>query len=145
MKMKRKRKTWIIGVSIAAVLLAAIVCAQCIVQMQRPLCIKLLGEGNILHVEASCFSHQGWQRETLTQDELQQLVRLMNSIRYEQTTPPPFGPACENRMIFSVEKTNGKRSHMVLANRTLTINNDTAYLLSRRDAHQIKRLLGEIL
>ncbi len=141
--MKTKKKTWIIGGSIAAILLAAIVCAQCIVQMQRPMCIELLGEGNIRHVEASCFSPQGWQRETLTQDELQQLVHLMNRIWYEQTTPPSFGPVCKNRMIFTVEKSNGTRSHMVLADRTLTVNNDNVYLLSYRDARQINRLLGK--
>lgn len=145
MNTKKKKKIWIIGACAAAILLAAMVCAQWIMQMQRPLCIKLLGEGNIRHVEASHFSHQGWQRETLNQEELQQLVRLMNSIRYEQTTRPLCDPVCENRMVFSVEKTDGKRSCMVLADRILTINNDDAYLLSRRDARQIKRLFGEIM
>ena len=143
--MKTKKKLWIIGTAAAAILLAAMVCAQWLMELQRPLCIKMLGDGGIRHVEASCFSNQGWQRETLDQDELRQLVRLMNSMQCEQITLPPRGMAYENRMIFSVEKTDGNRRHMVLAERTLTIDNDEAYLLSRRDARQIQRLFGEIL
>lgn len=143
--MKTSKKLWIITAAAAAILLVTIVCVQWIIQLQRPLCIKLLGDSSIRYVEAGCLSRQGWQRERLDRDEMMQLVRLMNGIQGEPVSPPPRMPGSETRMVFSVEKADGKRSCMVLTDRTLTIDNDTSYLLSRKDARQMERLFGEIL
>ena len=48
-------------------------------------------------------------------------------------------------MVISVEKTDGKRRHMVFSDQTLVLDNDETYLLSKKDARQIERLFGEIL
>ena len=143
--MKVRKRKWVIAAVAAVLLLTAVLWVEWFLQMQRPMSIKLLGEGRIRHVEAGCTSPEGWRREELNQDEMKQLVRVMNDIQGERVVPPPHGPAYGRRMVFSVEHADGKRRHMILSDRTLTIDNDVAYLLSKKDARQIEHLFGEIL
>lgn len=143
--MKTRKRKWAVTAIAAVILLIGFLWAEWLLQMQKPLCIKLLGDGAIQHVEASCISSKGWQREELDQGEMKRLVRVMNDIKGERIDAQPHGPAYGRGMVFSVEKTDGKWKHMVLFDQTLTIDNDVSYLLSKKDAREIERLFGEIL
>lgn len=143
--MKTQKKKWITVAAGAAVLLMAVLGAEWFWQMQEPLRIDILGDGRIQHVEASCISSQGCQREELKQSEIKRLARVMNGIKGEKTAAPPGGPAYGKRMVFSVENSDGRRHHMILSDQTLTVDNGVTYLLSKKDARQIERLFGEIL
>lgn len=143
--MKTQKRKWMIAGIAAVFLLLALLWAEWILDMQRPMSIKMLGDGSIQHVEASCVSAEGWQREELNHEEIQRLVRVMNGIKGEPVSPPPHGFAPGRWMVISVEKTDGKRRHMVFSDQTLVLDNDETYLLSKKDARQIERLFGEIL
>lgn len=143
--MKTHKRKWGIAAIAAAILMIGFLCVAWLLQLQKPLCIELLGDGDIQRVEASCISSKGWQREELDQGEMKRLVRVMNGIKGERTDTRPHGSAYDKRMVFSVEKTDGDRSYMVLSDQTLTIDDDVSYLLSKKDAREIERLFGEIL
>ncbi len=143
--MKVQKRKWVIAAAIAILFLTVFLWAEWFLQMQKPLCIKMLGDEEIRHVEAGCASTDGWQYEELSYQEIQRLVRTMNRIQGERIAPRPHRTASGKRMIFSIEKTDGERQYVTFSDQTLTIDNKVTYLLSKRDARQIEHLFGEIL